>query len=911
MAADADFNVMQASEWGVRDTSRRVDGLGAGRPLLAGLLARPARAARACAASAGASASSTTQTPPFVTLTRAEGGRDRHRRRGGGRRRERARRAADGERRLRPGRRQRRLPDHGAPRRRGANTITRRRRRPGRQPHRADAELRLSARSAPSTIALDPAAPRDAEGRLLTPRRRDRRRRHLGRRPRAPASGCSAADGGAGGAGAGRRRRRLPLHRARVRGRGRTSGSRSSAPTGRSAGAGDASRRAGTRRRRRSRSTRRRRRRPRNAWLELAGERRGRGRRSPSTAPRPGSTAGRFDAAPTLVPGTNAIEIVATDAVGQRRGQAGRDDLRHRPARDRTAATAGRPEGDGGPIEIVVEARDASGLRQAAPFVLTVGGIERRGFLRCDGAAGTCRETLPPEPGALALVEVDGRGLRRQRGEAAAIGRARGEGDATCCCDRRYSPRALRARRPAAQPAPLMVVYGPEAPTREGDADHLERVFVSVPADLADRLYLARLRPRAGRRARHPLRPQPPPPTTTLFRLSGGEGALTGAPLPARGRGRRAAAPPTPAAAGFAGGARARRARASTRRARTDDAWVTLAPFTAADGERDRRPRLVPARRDRRGRRLRQRLHRRGEPVARPLRPGAGRRGSSPTSRPSAGARAATRPRCASTPRRARRSRLQSFDGAEGEIALVSTFDEARAAGLGPGRMARRRRSTAPGGTAAITLRGGTETPNDVTLGALRRRRARRSRWRCRRGRRRRAPRPVAVGARRGRSPTAPRSPSTPRPRPATARSPIAGASATAARATRRSSPIPSPRRAATRPSSRCSARGDRVGRGARVAVPVHVRAGAGGGGRRPGDRRARRAGRLRRRAARSPSDSPITRFHWSFGDGAEAEGAAADATPTSARASTAPCCGSRTTRTIPATSASPPGSSR
>ena len=37
---------------------------------------------------------------------------------------------------------------------------------------------------------------------------------------------------------------------------------------------------------------------------------------------------------------------------------------------------------------------------------MTVGGIERRGFLRCDSAAGTCRETLPPEPGALALVEV-------------------------------------------------------------------------------------------------------------------------------------------------------------------------------------------------------------------------------------------------------------------------------------------------------------------------------------------------------------------------------------------------------------------------------------------------------------------------------------------------------------------------
>ena len=70
------------------------------------------------------------------------------------------------------------------------------------------------------------------------------------------------------------------------------------------------------------------------------------------------------------------------------------------------AAAATRPGGAAGPIEILVEARDASGLRQAAPYVLSVGGALRRGFLRCDGATGLCRETLPAEPGALALVEV-------------------------------------------------------------------------------------------------------------------------------------------------------------------------------------------------------------------------------------------------------------------------------------------------------------------------------------------------------------------------------------------------------------------------------------------------------------------------------------------------------------------------
>ena len=198
--------------------------------------------------------------------------------------------------------------------------------------------------------------------------------------------------------------------------------------------------------------------------------------------------------------------------------------------------------------------------------------------------------------------------------------------------------------------------------------------------------------------------------TSTLFRLSGGEGAYSGAPAAGGGRGRRAAGGPDPAAAGFAGGRVHRRAplrRGEPHRRRLGDARAVHRRRRRAD----RRPRLLPARRDRRGRRLRQRLHRRGEPVARPLRPGAGRARSSPTSRPSAGARAATRPRCASTRRRARRSRLQSFDGAEGEIALVSTFGE-RAPARPPARTnGGSPPSTAPGGTAAITLRGGTETP--------------------------------------------------------------------------------------------------------------------------------------------------------------------------------------------------------
>ena len=251
--------------------------------------------------------------------------------------------------------------------------------------------------------------------------------------------------------------------------------------------------------------------------------------------------------------------------------------------------------------------------------------------------------------------------------------------------------------------------------------------------------------------------------------------------------------------------------------------------------------------------------------------------------------------------------RLQSFDGAEGEIALVSTFDERRlpASGQDEWRVApfdgagrprgdhhprRQRRPRTTSRSALFDADGRAGGARDAAAPGAARRRARR-----------RSPR-------RGRWRTAPRSPSTPRPRPATARSPIAGASATAARATRRSSPMPSPRRAATRPSSRCSAAATQIGRGARVAVPVHVRAApvAVAGDpvtAAPGEPVAFDG------AASVPSDSPITRFHWSFGDGAEAEGVATTHAYERPGVYRADAAGRGRLRTIPAPSASPPGS--
>jgi hypothetical protein len=84
----------------------------------------------------------------------------------------------------------------------------------------------------------------------------------------------------------------------------------------------------------------------------------------------------------------------------------------------------------------------------------------------------------------------------------------------------------------AADPAPLLVVYGPEAPSREGDPDHMERIFVSVPADYPERLYLRVFDPEpAG--ANDTRYGRSKDPTRMLYRFSGGPGAYTGAPAPA------------------------------------------------------------------------------------------------------------------------------------------------------------------------------------------------------------------------------------------------------------------------------------------------------------------------------------------------------------------------------------------
>ena len=107
----------------------------------------------------------------------------------------------------------------------------------------------------------------------------------------------------------------------------------------------------------------------------------------------------------TLQPGRNVFEFRAEDAAGNA-GVLVVETVLDLDPPEIVEARMTRPGGEGGPIEIVVEARDASGLRQAAPYLVEVGDEEFEGYLRCDSAGGICRASLPAASGDMTLVEV-------------------------------------------------------------------------------------------------------------------------------------------------------------------------------------------------------------------------------------------------------------------------------------------------------------------------------------------------------------------------------------------------------------------------------------------------------------------------------------------------------------------------
>lgn len=118
---------------------------------------------------------------------------------------------------------------------------------------------------------------------------------------------------------------------------------------------------------------------------------------------------GRFDIPLRLSPGQNLFDLHAADAVGNVTA------LRLRTLYDIDppeilSSEISRPSGRSGPVRIEARARDASGIRQAASYVVNINGAERDGFLRCNSPpnrdVALCTASLPPEPGEAQLIEL-------------------------------------------------------------------------------------------------------------------------------------------------------------------------------------------------------------------------------------------------------------------------------------------------------------------------------------------------------------------------------------------------------------------------------------------------------------------------------------------------------------------------
>jgi large repetitive protein len=82
----------------------------------------------------------------------------------------------------------------------------------------------------------------------------------------------------------------------------------------------------------------------------------------------------------------------------------------------------------------------------------------------------------------------------------------------------------------AAQEVPLSVTYGPRASTAEGDPDHREVIFLSVPDDIQERLFLRVFDPDGG--GEHDHLYGAGPDSETRFTLYGGKTPIPRPPRP-------------------------------------------------------------------------------------------------------------------------------------------------------------------------------------------------------------------------------------------------------------------------------------------------------------------------------------------------------------------------------------------
>jgi hypothetical protein len=154
-------------------------------------------------------------------------------------------------------------------------------------------------------------------------------------------------------------------------------------------------------------------------WLPLRGRLEGGGNLSIDGRPTT-LIDGTFDEAVTLRAGPNAIELVAIDLVGNVSVEKLDVFLDQEPPRLVGQKVVPNRAAPGASVTVEVEASDASGMKQAAPFSLRIGNATITDFLRLDPSSQSYRSTLVVPRGmegpvALKDVELEDYAGNRQR----------------------------------------------------------------------------------------------------------------------------------------------------------------------------------------------------------------------------------------------------------------------------------------------------------------------------------------------------------------------------------------------------------------------------------------------------------------------------------------------------------------
>ena len=411
----------------------------------------------------------------------------------------------------------------------------------------------------------------------------------------------------------------------------------------------------------------------------------------------------------------------------------------------------------------------------------------------------------------------------------------------------------------------LIVVYGVKAPTREGDTDRREQIFFSVPADTEGRIFVRLFDPETF--GSDDFTYGGPADAVTTFRIFGDTGAFTAADRPIMVED---GARPDTARPAFpvSGPGRVLVETAYDNDRATNGRWVTLGAVRARQGEQvDGRAyfRLdVEGTAGNDGNGFSVSVSRARDRDRAPE--GLEMFAYQPTIRWTA-AGPATRVRFEGTEGP---YNVQSFDAANGDIAIITDYADLPVQVSGQDRWAVDQVNTADQ-TLALSLNRGFETPNDVTVtvfdGAGR-------------------PMPLHMPPRRTLDPARPVAQGTARPL-ANCTSVAFDASASQGRVplsyfwefgdgnASEQSVIAHTYAQPGRYNAvlRVLEPGGRAGAGAEVIVPVHVRRApiADPGApivAAPGEEIAFDG------SGSTPSDSPITRYRWTFGDGSDATGA-------------------------------------